>query len=458
MNSSSNTGIRFSGNSQLLVCTWLIKLVSLVSLLLLMMTSYRLWLPSSKISFPQIPALEVLQSVPYWIDYVGLLGLLSLQVVQFITIVRQYHGSKRSFRSEEIAEGKTRLERSLWWMLIAVCLCLVSLNQHRLQSWIYHFLVFSLIFTIRSAEYQLVWLKRVVVSVYIYSAIGKFDFEFAHTVGQDFLNALGRLLHFSVENWSENDRLATALLFPLIELAIGVGLLIGRVCRCVGVAACLFHLLLAALVIGPLQHSWGVLLWNLQFATQAIVLFVLPKQPLPLVRSLTSQTSMPGSIRIGRQSPRLDWTLRFVVALLVAVLVLPVTERAGYWDHWPSWALYAPHSSRVRVTVARFAVHQLPRSMTDLLGEDDLEQSEVELPLARWSFRQLGVPIYPQARFQLGVARGLAKQMESEFAIQVEVRSAADRFTGERQSTKLQGVREICGQRDRFWLGSRPRD
>lgn len=430
---------------------WAVQILSIISIFLLMITSHRLWIPNTGSNFPEVPALAITNSASTVWDYGALLLLLVGLTSSLWLIARSLRLSEPRTDSAAASSSTPKTHSPsqwLWWLVIVAGIGLVLLNQHRLQAWFYHLLIFSLIFTLKQPDDQLKWLRRIVVSVYVYSALGKLDFEFVHTVGQDFLEALASLLGLSVADWSDNDRIVVTLLFPIIELAIGVGLAIHKTRRASGVAAILFHLTLAALVFGPLKHSWGVFLWNLQFAIQAMLLFAWPST---VANSSTSHATLARSQMQG------SWLERIVRTGLFAILLLPLGERMGYWDHWPSWGLYAPHSSRVRVTVARFSFQQLPDSLQQVLKDEDLEETEVELPLARWSFRELGVPIYPQARFQLGVARRIAESLESEFAIRVEIRSSADRFTGERKTIILNGSREIRQTAGPFWLGSRPR-
>lgn len=420
----------------------------------LVLTSYRLWIPGSGSSFPQVPTLGAAVSASYVWDYLGLCILvISLATCAGFSVASLKFNTSSCSGSDSEESPKTtwltQVGSRIWWCVILSGLILVILNQHRLQAWFYHLLIFSLIFTLNNSVQQLKWLRRIVISVYVYSALGKLDFEFTHTVGQDFLQAIATLFSFSITDWSDNDRVVITLLFPLIELAVGIGLVFQRTQRLAGVAAFTFHLVLAILVFGPLKHSWGVFLWNVQFAIQAILLFSWPTTVQAAKWSLFTGSSKTNS----KQS----WHTKFVTVLLTAALVLPLGERLGYWDHWPSWGLYAPHSSRVRVTIAKFAVKQLPDSLRRILNEDELEEAEIELPLARWSFRELGVPIYPQARFQLAVARQLCEGIESEFAIRAEIRLSADRFTGERKVIILSGTNAIQQPAGNFWLSSRPR-
>ena len=389
-----------------------------------MLSSWRLWLPSQSCPFPMIPMFGWLCEVPLVVDYALLVAMLACS---FVGVWR--------WRAES---G----QRILWATLLLLCIAMVCLNQHRLQAWFYHGLLFSLTFLIADPRSQLRWLQAIVISIYAYSALGKFDYQFLHTVGQDFLNLVMSWFGLSTSQWAVQDRMLAASLMPISELLIAGLLCWHRSRRAAGSLACLFHVALAMLMLVELGHSWGVVLWNLQFAVQSILLFVMP-----------SRLVQPGHVK---KIDTLNLSLAAHALLLVAIL-MPVFERTGWWDHWPSWALYSPHSSRAEILIAAHAKNDLPETLQPLLIYDDSVQT-IYVPLSQWSLQTLGVPIYPQARFQLGVALFLRNQAGKLQAMQVELRSAADRFTGERLTKRLSRSDDLATATRLFWINTRHRE
>lgn len=138
--------------------------------------------------------------------------------------------------------------------------------------------------------------------------------------------------------------------------------------------------------------------------------------------------------------------------IVLAALVLPLLERSGFWDHWLSWSLYSPHTSRVDVQLHRMALAALPKGAAEFLHPSDEQDDWYDLALDRWSLAQLAVPVYPQARFQLGAAQFLARSLPSPDAIRIKIRGVADRRTGQRSELWLIGRRQIDAQADRYWL------
>lgn len=452
---------------------WLLRCGLAVAAGSLVLASWPLWFPGfSGSDFPLVPLWKPLLDAPRWIDSL-LSGLLCLGLLLWF------------------APGSI-LSRCGVGLTLVIGLALVSLDQHRLQPWFYQLLVISALLLCGDQRFRWRAVTWLVISVYLYSAVGKFDFEFLHTVGQEFLIATGSVLGMGVEAWSEQQRLWGVTALPLFELLLGIGLVIPRTRTYAGWLACIFHLFLAGSFAFILQHSWGVILWNLQFAFQAIVLFGWPvlglrspnsgfnqtghqRQPMPdepaeAAGSQTSARLAASSEPVAGERWLPAWGGQIVLGL---ALLLPLGERWGWWDHWLSWALYAPHSSRVEVFVARTAVKQLPEGVrrvtqassgdarTNTSPEDrpsELAKSLwVRIPIDRWSLQQTGTPIYPQARFQLGVARYLAQHFNSDFMARAELRGVANRFSGKRRNWQLRDRREIERADQRFWLNTEPR-
>jgi hypothetical protein len=224
-----------------------------------------------------------------------------------------------------------------------------------------------------------------------------------------------------------------------------------------GIAACLHIGLLV--VLGPLglNHRLGVLIWNGQFVMLAYFLFIVTPNTTAIFHK---QDVAPEQISCEglRYVTLRDWLGTLLVSIAI---VLPVTERFGIWDHWPSWALYAPHSSRVRIELAQPSLDSLPKELVALMNYKSSDTAElagwVSIPIDHWSLETLDTPIYPQARFQLGVAKSFASVVHSEFEIQLTVLGTANRIDGRRASKILEGRSECMREGDCYWLNTQPR-
>ena len=401
--------------------------------LALIAATYALWIPQTE--FPQVPVFEAFCTAPGWIDWVGFGGL----IVGLVTLAAWPTGRFQNVSS----------------LLILVSLAtLIGLDQHRFQPWAYQLGLFATLWLgCRNIPLRLNLMRTLTIGIYFYSAVGKLDFEFLHSVGQQMLGAMAEWIGEDLSKWTDSSRVALVAFFPLLELAIAVGLLWAKTRRVAGLFAMLLHLVLIA-VLGPLglNHRPGVLIWNGQFVVQALLLFVVAQ-----VADGESSENVAGT--------RQNWFFRgqywaqesLCIAMVAAVSIMPCSERFGIWDHWPSWALYAPHSSRVRVEIASPGVSRLPASLAVLIslpGEDEEAAVWLPVPIDAWSLKSLDTPIYPQSRFQLGVARYIASEVNSEFQLRITILGVADRLTGQRKISSLEGNEAISKASKVFWFNT----
>src|SRR4029078_11339047 len=125
---------------------------------------------------------------------------------------------------------------SSWWrrallLFVAAYFALVLIDQQRLQSWAYQLAIMAIVLA-QASSMRAIWLLRVlIISIYIYSGIAKLDHTFLHTVGSQFLQQLGRILHLPVDSLTESQTAGIALAFPLSELVIAFCLAAPRLRR-----------------------------------------------------------------------------------------------------------------------------------------------------------------------------------------------------------------------------------
>ena len=81
----------------------------------------------------------------------------------------------------------------------------------------------------------------------------------------------------------------------------------------------------------------------------------------------------------------------------------------------------------------------------------------VFIPIDAWSLRSLDTPIYPQARFQLGVALQIASEVDTDGQVRITVFGSANRFTGRRQSEVFEGAALLDNVGAKYWLNFMPR-
>jgi hypothetical protein len=438
---------------------WL-KRVTVAFLLLLVAATWRLWTPQA--DFPQVPLFGWVRMLPTWVDWLA-----------FVVLTPSLVGTV-------MARADSWLSRWGWLALAVTLIVLVIMDQHRLQPWAYQFGLMALAFATLPPRCGLAWVRVLVVSIYVYSAVSKLDVSFCDTLGQRFLEALLPPIGLSMSLWSEATRRGLALVFPVFELLIAAGLCFQRTRRVALVGSIVMHAVML-LILGPwgLGHRPGVLIWNMYFIVQNVVLFgrrsplspgggeglgvrgelphapLAPHPPTPSPRSgergrASDANGASTAKRVG------DW---FTQSVFVLAIVLPFLEPWGLCDNWLAWGLYATHGARASVFVHEAAVDQLPASAREFVVAEPGAAPWVRLKLDRLSLAALEAPIYPAPRFDIGCALAIAEaaRLDND-QLRVRLEGPADRWTGRRSTTDVVGVDRVRAVADGFWLNARPRD
>jgi hypothetical protein len=129
-----------------------------VAFLALVMVTHRLWLPVglSGVDFPQVPLFSISPRIAGIADafavFFGVIGLVG-----------------------GIWRHDSRPQRWCFAVLAISLAILFTTNQHRLQPWAYQGWIYSVVFALASPVLTRRLLIAITVSVYAYSALGKFD-------------------------------------------------------------------------------------------------------------------------------------------------------------------------------------------------------------------------------------------------------------------------------------------
>jgi hypothetical protein len=324
-------------------------------------------------------------------------------------------------------------------LLAAACLTtfLVLGDQARLQIWIYQYLWCALALAMAPVGWRLRLCRWFVVALYVHSGLSKLDASFVHELGRVLLDAGLRPLGQSSATWPAALRTAAILAMPTFEMTVGLLLTIRRMRR-VGLAgSILLHVAILA-VLGPwsLNHSAVVLAWNLALIPENLVLFA----PRP-------ESSAPSPREI-RQMPAAAW-------LALVASLLPLAERAGWWDTWPSFAVYASHNERLTVFVHEDDVPRLPANVRRYVLATE-GASWQPLDLTAWSRAARGAPPYPQVRAGLGAALAIEQRHAPARGLRARLQHRADPLRGTRRVEWLAGRGAIARQADSYWINAHP--
>ncbi len=353
---------------------------------------------------------------------------------------------------------------------------MMLLNQHCLQVWVWQGLWLGVAFALLPAAQCLTWARLLTLSIYAYSAISKLDYAFLDTYGQTLLQGLWQALPLGLERLElpPDWKFRLVWLFPLGELAIA-GLLALPVTRQVGWWLSLGMHVCLILTLGPagLNHHPPVLIWNFYFLMQNTLLFsrgafpaelpapnapVAPPVPAALKQNPTPPLTGNSVVASPQGSDGVSsgerWRTRLAQGLLGWVLLFPATEWFGLCDIWPGWGLYSARGARVRLYLPSEPGPPLPSELRPFLQPPPLGGAWRHFDTHRWSLAELGLPSYPQDRFQLGVARSVLDRLPADSDFLIIHQSVADRFTGSRQTTQIESRVELERFAQRYWLNS----
>lgn len=381
--------------------------------IILFAVTWRLWIPQTV--YPQVPLIRMASNVPSWLAWM-ILAVVALAMATLLA------GKKRShiqLASATLAIG-----------LVAMFL----IDQHRLQPWAYEFAIIGLVMATCGYRFTFRCLRVITISIYVFSALGKLDYEFTHTTGQQFLYTLQSLVGLDSPPWPETARYVIVVLFPVMELLIAASLCWQRSRRVGVVIACVFHAMLV-LLLGPLGlgHQPAVLIWNLFFMAKVVLLFGLENRPY-------DASPLP----VGRER----W-----VGLAVAMLALwPLLEPWGYIDHWLAWGLYSPRNSRATLFLSAGA--DVPGDLAGYLKP--ARNGYQEFDLGQWSIDTLSVPIYPQDRFQIGVSLAVIDRLERNVSIRVVWQGMSGRDNGQRSVDVLTRTDRVRMTAEKFFFNAFP--
>jgi len=298
---------------------------------------------------------------------------------------------------------------------------LVLNDQNRLQAWFYQTLVISVASGLLPGRAAIGFARFFAVVLYFHSGVSKLDYSFAYQMGPYLLQPL---LRFWPGRGGLESQVYFVLALPVGEILAAVLLAMGR--WRAGLAGVLFMHVGLLCLLGPwlLGHSGNVLMWNVSMACQAVVLFYPWRFENP--------------DEIIKESHPL--ALGLVQLLFLMVGVMPFFERAGLWDAWPSFALYAGHVEQVRLDFPADSALKLPNEFQPFTVRQADRQF---LDLTLWSRRRMGVPPYPAARMQKALARWVAGQCPAEFTLRAIFLSKAHWRTGMRTDRTVEGREAI---------------
>jgi uncharacterized membrane protein YphA (DoxX/SURF4 family) len=359
--------------------------------------SPRLWLSSRY--YPLSPVTPILASIRQPWDAVLFGGFIALLIVILVI---------------------PRCQTPVFGGALCAGALLVCVDQSRLQPWFYqYFLMLAAIryFYSSGAEgSQCVGsinaCRLIMASIYIWSGLQKINPGFANEV---FPWLIGPLLN-AMASRTQEFALRAWFLAPFIEVAIGVGLLNAAFRKIAVFMAVAMHCVLL-LALGPLGLDTNnvVWAWNIVMVALVIVLFA----GIPRLRM--KEIVFPGGRRFRR----------FV---LIAATIAPALSLFGAWDHYPSWALYSGARDEGVIYISDALFNRLPSGIQKYVYEDSADMNRLDI--YRWSASELNVPVYPEVRVYLNIAKTLCRYSTepADVSLEVTMRESLVRMGGRKSN------------------------
>lgn len=292
---------------------WL-RLALAAGLVMAMLLSPNLWVSSR--SYPLTPLWDAIPPLPYPADY-ALFGL-------FLALV--------------VGVGISRGRITGWLAATALALAvfLALGDTSRLQPWFYQYSFMLLALCLCgwgriSVLDTLNACRLIVAATYFWSGLQKANAGFFHNLYPWLVESLTERL----PDWAGSALLSGAYAVPVVEAAIGLGLLTRRFRKPAVIGALLMHAFIM-LCVGPFGNNWNVVVWPWNFAMVAFVLVLFwraPDEPSPSsILSPARNLFSPG------------FALRAVVLVLFAIM--PLFSFFGLWDSYLSSSLYSGAGKR----------------------------------------------------------------------------------------------------------------
>jgi hypothetical protein len=388
--------------------------------------------------------------------------------------------------------------------------CLALLNQHRLQPWLYHLMLLCPILALddrllsdapsgippsegaellggrgwsearakprlfsslldrgllrRLSPAPATLVVLLTASVYFWSGILKCDRAFVEGHGQTFVSAIADVLGLSLKFWTPEQRSLAAAMLPVGELLVAISLLVPKTRRLGLWASLLMHGLLIT-AVGPwgMDQRPGVLIWNVLFISQNVLLLRhLANQTnasivaTPCATGSASASLEPGT---GRASGTLSDTsversgsrhaLQLARCVVIAAALVPLLRFGGWFDNWPSWAVYTAGNEHAYVLIAEDAVDRLPPDIRRFVQPRAMNDGWSWLRIDLWSIAAVDAPLYPQKRFFVACGLTVSQLPGMEDSVRILTESSADPLTGDRSTQSYagaEGLQEIVSE------------
>ena len=191
---------------------------------------------------------------------------------------------------------------------------------------------------------------------------------------------------------------------PIVEAAIGAGLLMPRFRRAAVIAALAMHTFILA-SIGPLGRNFDQVVWpwNIVMACLLVLLFWRPWEP-------------------KAATPKLALAL-FAIA--------PALSFVGLWDNYLSFAMYSGNSNQAWIYMSDSVADRLPDEMQEQTAENPSKVDTIDI--TQWSYAEMNVPPYAELRIYRNIGRKVCAAASNPNEMLMVVHTKSDLLHRRRQ-------------------------
>lgn len=260
-------------------------------------------------------------------------------------------------------------------IIIEVFSCM--LDYMRWQPWEYQYLLALLFFLFSKERKQFLSLVTFfLAATYIFSGIHKFGGSFLFTFWDRVI--LHKLLGFSYNEFMNPLMHYSGLMLPVIEVAVGIGILFIRSRKFFAYLAISMHLAIV-LIFGPsgLKHNIIIFPWNLAMMAFVGILFYKSSEPNFSLSFFRSKLNTAAFLLVG---------------------VLPVFCLFGKWDDYLSFNLYSGNTKTLVICVEDIKEHAELKPYKTQKGSSMYCDDNCLISTTAWALDELKVPVYPEER------------------------------------------------------------
>jgi len=303
-----------------------------------------------------------------------------------------------------------------WPVLIFLIMAgLLSLwDQMRWQPWFFEY--FFLLAAIGYAAWDNSESRRaaalnacrlILASIYLWSGLQKLNVNFLRETWPDVTGPMLQHLPQAIGRIAGGCGIAV----PVLEIAIGLGLLTRRLRKAAALLAIGTHLFVLAMLVSS-RENFVVWPWNVAMTLLVAVLFLGDRETTAR-QVLVPRTAVHGLV-------------------LLLFTVMPVLSFFDLWDSYLSSALYSGNTDQSVIYVSASVLAHLPAALRPHVWQ---QKEPYYLDVNRWAYGELNVPVYPEPRIYRRVAAQIcATPGSSPGEILLRIRRKPGVFTGARQS------------------------